>query len=118
MTGLFDDLARAAAVAVARERIEPGMTIGLGSGRAVFALVDLLATTWPGLGPCGGDRLLQDRGQSQGGRDRAGRPERRPPLDLAVDGADEIDSRFSAQGRRRRPPPREAGHRRRPSCAW
>ena len=33
MTGLLDDPARAAAVTAARARIEPGMTIGLGSGR-------------------------------------------------------------------------------------
>ena len=45
MTGIFDDPARAAAVAVARTRVKPGMTIGLGSGRAVFALVDALAST-------------------------------------------------------------------------
>ena len=51
MTQFLDDPARAAAVAAARARIEPGMTIGLGSGRAVFALVDLLATTWPGPRP-------------------------------------------------------------------
>ena len=46
MTGFLDDPARAAAVAAARPRIEPGMTIGLGSGRAVFALIDLLGATW------------------------------------------------------------------------
>ena len=51
MTQCLDDLARAGAVAAARARIEPGMTVGLGSGRAVFALVDLLATTWPGPRP-------------------------------------------------------------------
>ena len=39
MTGIFDDPARAAAVAAARTRVQAGMTIGLGSGRAVFALV-------------------------------------------------------------------------------
>jgi ribose 5-phosphate isomerase len=36
MTQFLDDPARAAAVAAARARIEPGMIIGLGSGRAVF----------------------------------------------------------------------------------
>ena len=45
MTGFLGDPARAAAAAAARTRIEPGMTIGLGSGRAVFALIDLLAAT-------------------------------------------------------------------------
>jgi ribose 5-phosphate isomerase A len=46
MSDPLSDPARRAAATVARERIEPGMTIGLGSGRAVFALIDLLATTW------------------------------------------------------------------------
>jgi ribose 5-phosphate isomerase A len=48
VTGIFDDPARAAAVAVARTRVQAGMTIGLGSGRAVFALVDALASKWRG----------------------------------------------------------------------
>ncbi|HEX8135487.1 MAG TPA: hypothetical protein VF880_18905, partial [Actinomycetes bacterium] len=47
-TGIFDDPARAAAVAAARTRVQPGMTIGLGSGRAVFALVEALASKWRG----------------------------------------------------------------------
>jgi ribose 5-phosphate isomerase A len=37
-----DDRARAAAAAVAVELVEPGMTIGLGSGRAVWKVVELL----------------------------------------------------------------------------
>ena len=40
------DPARAAAVAAARRWLEPGMTVGLGSGRAVFALIDVLGATW------------------------------------------------------------------------
>ena len=40
--------ARAAAVAAARKYVRPGMTIGLGSGRAVFALTDTLAGAWAG----------------------------------------------------------------------
>ena len=36
------DIARAAAAAAAAELVEPGMTIGLGSGRAVWKLVELL----------------------------------------------------------------------------
>ncbi len=43
-----DAWARAAAVAAARRYLEPGTTIGLGSGRAVFALADALAGAWPG----------------------------------------------------------------------
>ena len=92
MTGLLDDPARAAAVAVARERIEPGMTVGLGSGRAVFALVDLLATTWPGPRPL---RAVVASSRTQARARAAGIElvdlDEDRPLDLAVDGADEID---------------------------
>ena len=92
MSGGLGDPARAAAVAAVRERIEPGMTIGLGSGRAVFALVDLLATTWPGPRPLRAvvaSSRTAARARAAGielvglDSDRA--------LDLAVDGADEID---------------------------
>jgi ribose 5-phosphate isomerase A len=92
MTGLLDDPARAAAVAVARERIEPGMTVGLGSGRAVFALVDLLATTWPGPRPL---RAVVASSRTQARARAAGIElvdlDEDRPLHLAVDGADEID---------------------------
>jgi ribose 5-phosphate isomerase A len=47
MPGVLDDPARAAAVAAAVERVEPGMTLGLGSGRAVFGLVAAVAARWP-----------------------------------------------------------------------
>jgi ribose 5-phosphate isomerase A len=92
MTGFLDDPARAAAVTAARERIEPGMTIGLGSGRAVFALIDLLATTWPGPRPlraAAASARTEARARAAGielvslDEDRT--------LDLAVDGADEVD---------------------------
>ncbi len=92
MTGLLDDPARAAAVAVARERIEPGMTIGLGSGRAVFALIDLLATTWPGPRPL---RAVAASSRTEARARAAGIElvglDDDHTLDLAVDGADEID---------------------------
>ena len=49
MTGaLLDDPARAAVVEAATSRLEPGMTLGLGSGRAVWALLEVLATRWSG----------------------------------------------------------------------
>src|SRR5205807_1938165 len=41
------DPARNAAAATALERIEPGMTIGLGSGRAVWRLIELIGERWP-----------------------------------------------------------------------
>ena len=44
MSRFLADPARAAAVAAARGWLQPGMTVGLGSGRAVFALIDVLGT--------------------------------------------------------------------------
>ena len=92
MTGFLDDPARAAAVAVARERVEPGMTVGLGSGRAVFALIDLLATTWPGPRPLravAASSRTEARARAAG-IELVGLDDDRT-LDLAVDGADEVD---------------------------
>ena len=89
---LLADPARAAAVGAARERIEPGMTVGLGSGRAVFALVDLLAATLPA--------PLRLRAVVASSRTEARAREAGIELvtldddltlDLAVDGADEVD---------------------------
>jgi ribose 5-phosphate isomerase A len=92
VTQFLDDPARAAAVAAARARIEPGMTIGLGSGRAVFALVDLLATTWPGPRPL---RAVAASSRTEASARAAGIElldlDEDRTLDLAVDGADEID---------------------------
>jgi ribose 5-phosphate isomerase A len=89
-----DVQARAAAVAAARHYVQPGMTIGLGSGRAVFALAEALA----GAGPTKPVRVTvassvtEARARAAGleviGLDDAGR------LDLAIDGADEIDPRL------------------------
>jgi ribose 5-phosphate isomerase A len=92
MTGLLDDPARAAAVTAARRLVEPGMTVGLGSGRAVFALIDVLAATW-----ASPDRLRAVVASSSteararaAGIDLVGLDDDRV-LDLAVDGADEVD---------------------------
>ena len=96
MTRFLDDPARAAAVTAARERIEPGMTIGLGSGRAVFALVDLLAATWSAPEPL---RAVVASARTEAraraaGIELVGLDEDRT-LDLAVDGADEVDPRLA-----------------------
>ena len=92
MTGVLGDPARAAAVAAARARVEPGMTIGLGSGRAVFALIGLLATTWPGPRPL---RAVVASSRTEARARAAGIElvdlDGDRPLDLAVDGADEVD---------------------------
>jgi ribose 5-phosphate isomerase A len=92
MSGFLGDPARAAAVAAARTRIEPGMTVGLGSGRAVFALIDLLGTGGSSSRPLRAvvaSSRTEARARAAGielvdlDEDRA--------LDLAVDGADEVD---------------------------
>ena len=48
---LLDDPARAAVVYSAASRLEPRMTLGLGSGRAVWALIEVLGTRWAGQSP-------------------------------------------------------------------
>jgi ribose 5-phosphate isomerase A len=95
MSGLLDDPARAAAVAAARTRIQPGMTIGLGSGRAVFALIDLLATGRPASSPL---RAVVASSRTEARARAAGIDvadlDGDLTLDLAVDGADEVDPRL------------------------
>ena len=92
MSELLDDPARAAAAAAARRRIEPGMTVGLGSGRAVFALIDVLAATWASPRPLRAV-VASSRTEARAraaGIDLVGLDGGRA-LDLAVDGADEVD---------------------------
>ena len=92
MSGIFDDPARAAAVAVARTRVEAGMTLGLGSGRAVFALVEALAHKWRGEPPL---RAVAASAATEAVARSAGIElvalDDGVDLDLAVDGADEVD---------------------------
>jgi ribose 5-phosphate isomerase A len=89
---LLADPARVAAVAAARERVEPGMTIGLGSGRAVFAMVDLLAAGGPEPGRL---RAVVASSRTEARARAAGIElvslDDDLTLDLAVDGADEVD---------------------------
>jgi ribose 5-phosphate isomerase A len=85
--------ARAAAAGAAAELMEPGMTVGLGSGRAVWAVIEAIGARWPGPSPvravvaseatyaialAAGIEVIQLDGAGE--------------LDLAVDGADEVDS--------------------------
>jgi ribose 5-phosphate isomerase A len=102
-----ESAARAAAAAAAVELVTPGMTIGLGSGRAVWKVVELLGERFGGAGaggphpagdphPAGGplravaassrtDELARAAGLDVVELD--GKLE----LDLALDGADEVD---------------------------
>jgi ribose 5-phosphate isomerase A len=92
VTGIFDDPARAAAVAAARTRVEAGMTIGLGSGRAVFALGEALASKWRGPS---GLRAVTASSATEAKARAAGidlvELDGELVLDLAIDGADEVD---------------------------
>jgi ribose 5-phosphate isomerase A len=91
-SGIFDDPARAAAVAVARTRVQAGMTLGLGSGRAVFALVEALASKWRGNPPLRAvvaSRATGELAEAAGIELLA--LDDGVELDLAVDGADEVD---------------------------
>jgi ribose 5-phosphate isomerase A len=85
--------ARDAAAAAAVERVEDGMTIGLGSGRAVWRVIDLLAARFaPGPPP------VRSAFASEVTRERAAAAgieavdlDGSTRLDLAIDGADEVD---------------------------
>jgi ribose 5-phosphate isomerase A len=83
-----DATARAAAAAAAAELVEPGMTIGLGSGRAVFKLVELLGER-QGVRAAVASNRTAERAREAGIElvelDGSGE------LDLALDGADEVD---------------------------
>jgi ribose 5-phosphate isomerase A len=77
------------AVRAALELIEPGMRLGLGSGRAVWATAEALAASnaRPELVVCASPetaRLAEAAGLLVVGPDKA------PELDLALDGADEV----------------------------
>ena len=71
------------------ELVEPGMRLGLGSGRAVFAIADALATSSarPALVLCASPETEQ-RAEAAGLRVVAA--DEAPELDLALDGADEV----------------------------
>lgn len=84
--------ARDAASAAALELIEPGTTIGLGSGRAVWRVVDRIADRWPDGPPLRAvvaSELTHARAREAGIEvvELDGTFE----LDLAIDGADEVD---------------------------
>src|SRR3954464_3527563 len=85
--------AREAAARAALERLEPGMTIGLGSGRAVWRLIELIGERWPG-----GTAPLRSAFASNRTRELAALQgieavelDGATRLDLAIDGADDVD---------------------------
>jgi ribose 5-phosphate isomerase A len=83
------------AVRAALELVEPGMRLGLGSGRAVWAMAQALGTLGapPELVVCAAPetaRLVEAAGL------RVVAPEQAPELDLALDGADEVTRELAA----------------------
>jgi ribose 5-phosphate isomerase A len=83
-----DDIARAAAAAAAVELVEPAMTIGLGSGRAVWKVVELLgAREEPFRSATASNRTAELA--TQAGIEIV-ELDGELELDLALDGADEV----------------------------
>jgi ribose 5-phosphate isomerase A len=89
VTGDPKDVAREAAAAAAVERVEPGMTIGLGSGRAVWKVVEALGAKKVDIRVVAAsvrtEQLVAELGIELVDLDTAA------PFHLAIDGADEID---------------------------
>jgi ribose 5-phosphate isomerase A len=83
--------ARAAAASAALELIEPGMTIGLGSGRAVWTVMEAIGGRWP-VPPIQAAVASQATyALAQLARIDVIELDGDTELDLAIDGADEID---------------------------
>lgn len=89
VTGDPRDVAREAAAGAAAARVDPGMTIGLGSGRAVWKVVEALGERGVDVRVAAAsvrtEELAAQAGLELVDLDIAS------PLDLAIDGADEID---------------------------
>jgi ribose 5-phosphate isomerase A len=83
------------AVRAALELVEPGMRLGLGSGRAVFAVAEALGSSAarPELVVCASPETAR-RAEASGLR--VVPPEAAPELDLALDGADEVTRELAA----------------------
>jgi ribose 5-phosphate isomerase A len=87
-----DQLARDAAARAALERIEPDSAIGLGSGRAVWRVIELLGEKYDGRPPvraaCASD-VTRKRAKEAG--IAAVELDGETRLSVAIDGADEVD---------------------------
>jgi ribose 5-phosphate isomerase A len=95
MTGGSADpsaLARDAAARAALARIEEGMTIGLGSGRAVWRIIELIAERWPERPPIRSAFASErTRALAAAVGIEAVELDGTVRLDVAIDGADEVD---------------------------
>src|SRR5438128_2697555 len=87
-----NDPSREAAAQAALERIAPGMTIGLGSGRAVWRLIELIGARPPAGQPLrAAFASNRTRALAEAAGIEAVELDGATTLDLAIDGADEID---------------------------
>jgi ribose 5-phosphate isomerase A len=88
--------ARTAAAAAAVELVSPGMTIGLGSGRAVWKVIELLGERLTDAAALGGLRAVAASSRTDELARAAGieviELDGSFELDLALDGADEVDA--------------------------
>jgi ribose 5-phosphate isomerase A len=87
-----DDAARTAAAAAAIELVEPGMTIGLGSGRAVWKVVAALAARGEPVRTATASSRTDELARGAGFE--IVELDGTIVLDLALDGADEVDPRL------------------------
>jgi ribose 5-phosphate isomerase A len=92
---LLAEPARAAVVMAAAGRLDPGMLLGLGSGRALWALVDVLGERWAGRRP----RAVVASSATEARARQAGfeivELDGTVGVDVAVDGADQLDRRLA-----------------------
>jgi ribose 5-phosphate isomerase A len=94
MTPAIDEQSRAreAAARAAVDRIEPGQTLGFGSGRAVWKVIEALGERAPERAVAASTRTeerLREAGIEPMSIDDAG------TIDLVIDGADELDRRLN-----------------------
>ncbi len=90
-----EDTARTAAANAAAERIEAGMTIGLGSGRAVWRVIEMVTDRFgpePPIRAAFASNRTAELARAAG--IHAAPLDGATALDLALDGADEIDPRM------------------------
>lgn len=83
--------ARTAAATAALELVEPGMTVGLGSGRAVWTLIDAIGGRWPKPPIRAVVASHATYALAQLARIEVAQLDGDTLPDLAIDGADEID---------------------------
>jgi ribose 5-phosphate isomerase A len=84
--------AREAAATAAVDRIEPGSTIGLGSGRAVWRVIELIGERGIELRAAFASEVTRERAEAAG--IEAVELDGSVRLAVAIDGADEIDPRL------------------------